>query len=69
MLKTHENCKKCKYRYRRHCANTTSCLDCEMCEIYDVHSKCLCKCLCKCLTIYYGEDCPYFVEIEEDNND
>lgn len=64
MLKTCENCKKCKYYYHRHCANTASCLDCEMCEIHDVHSKRLCK----CISIYYGEDCPYFMKAEEADN-
>lgn len=64
MLKTCENCKKCKYYYHRHCVNITSCLDCEMCEIYDVHSKRLCK----CVSIYYYEDCPYFMKAEEADN-
>lgn len=60
MLKTHENCKKCKYYYRRHCVNTTSCLACEMNTRYGVHS------ICKCVLNSFYEDCPYFVE--ETNN-
>lgn len=58
MLKTCENCKKCKYYYRRHCVNAASCQGCEM---YDGH--------CKCVSIYYGEDCPYFVKAEEVDNE
>lgn len=56
MEKNYETCAKCKYDYLLHCVNNT----CPYCELYDGH--------CKCVSINYGEDCPYFVEVEEVDN-
>lgn len=53
MEKNYDTCAKCKYDDIRHCANN----GCAHCELYDGH--------CKCVLINDGEDCPYFVGVEE----
>ena len=63
MEKNYKTCNKCKYDYSRHCTSDDTC---RYCELYDDY----CNGHCKCLSINDGEDCPYFVEAEEvDNND
>lgn len=59
MLKTFENCKRCKYHYTRIKQCTTS-LRCEGCVNHTGRT-------CRCNTIKWDVgDCPYFEE--EQNN-
>ena len=64
MEKNYFTCLKCKYDYSNHCKYIADCGDCEMCgNDYDGKGF-----YCKCALILHGEDCPYFVKVEEVDN-
>lgn len=57
------DCSKCKYSYENNCDVTRVTKGCYECENFDENTL-----NCRCLNIPEYEDCPYFVEYEEEDD-